>query len=250
MLSGFYSIASGLLSNQRNLDVISNNLVNADTPGFRAERMVFTTFEHELMIRKEASGRYPIGSASPITLADDVLTLHHSGVYEDTDFPFDLALDGPGYFVVQGNEEQPYLTRGGRFNMDTEGYLILPGKGRVLGVDGNPIQVRNALFSVNGDGVVSNDAGRRIGTLMVVSPPLAEDLTRLNNGMYQLAADVATQPAEGYRLLQGVIEKSNVDYNLEMTTFIEAQRAFQSCSSALQMYDTMNRKSVAQIASI
>lgn len=249
MLSGFYTIASGMLSQQRNLDVIGNNLVNADTPGFRSERMVFTTFQHELMIRKEAYRRTNIGSASPITLADDVVTLHHSGLFEETGFPFDIAVDGPGYFVVQGNGAQPFLTRGGQFNMDAEGYLILPGVGRVMGEDG-PIQVKNAQFTVSADGTVSNEAGRRIDSLMIVSPPLTEDLTRLNNGMYRLREGAQAQPSEDYRLVQGVVEKSNVDYNLEMTTFIEAQRAFQSCSTALQMYDSMNRKSIMQIASI
>ncbi|MCL2121369.1 MAG: flagellar hook-basal body protein [Clostridiales bacterium] len=249
MLSGFYTIASGMLAQQRNLDVIGNNLVNADTAGFRSERLVFTTFQHELMIRKEAYQRTPIGSASPIILAEDVLTLHQSGIYEDTGFVFDLALDGPGYFVIQGNEAQPYLTRGGRFNMDAEGYLILPGVGRVMGEDG-PIQVNNARFTVTNTGMVNNENGRRIGSLAIVSPPDVRELTRLNNGMYQLGEGVATQPAEGFRLVQGVIEKSNVDYNKELTGFIEAQRAFQSCSTALQIYDAMNRKSVNQIAAI
>lgn len=250
MHSGFYTIASGLLAQQRNLDVIGNNLVNADTPGYRAERMVFTTFQHELMIRKEAYSRTRIGVASPITLVDDVVTLQNTGLYQSTDFPFDLAIDGPGFFVVQGDGDQPFLTRGGQFNMDTEGYLILPGVGRVLGQDGNPIQVKNALFDVQTDGTVNNESGRRIGVLSIVSPPLVEQLTRLNNGMYQLQEGAELAPSEGYRLVQGVVEKSNVDYNLEMTTFIETQRAFQSCSTALQMYDTMNRRAASTIASV
>lgn len=249
MLSGFYTIASGLLANQRNLDVIGNNLVNTETPGFRSERMVFTTFQHELMIRKEAYQRTFIGSASPITLVDDVVTMHRSGLYQETNFAFDLAIDGPGYFVVQGNGEQPFLTRGGQFNMDAEGYLILPGVGRVLGENG-PIQVKNASFTVNGSGTVNNEAGRRIENLRIVSPSQTDDLVRLNNGLYQLRAGAATQSAEGFRVEQGVIERSNVNYNTEMTTFIEAQRAFQSCSSAMQMIDAMNRRSVSQIASI
>ena len=250
MLSGFYSIMSGLLAQQRNLDVIGNNLVNADTPGFRSERMVFTTFQHELMIRQEAYHRAYIGLASPVTLVDDVVTMHQSGLYEETGFAFDMAVDGPGYFVVEGNGPQPYLTRGGQFNMDTEGYLILPGVGRVLGEDGDPIQVKNALFKVLGDGTVNNEAGRRIGTIAIVSPPLTDDLIRLENGKYQLREGAALEPSEGYSVHQGVVERSNVDYNLEMTTFIETQRAFQSCSTALQMIDAMNRKALSQIASI
>ena len=249
MLRGFYTIASGLLAQQRNLDVIGNNLVNGEKPGFRSEQMVFTSFQHELMIRKESYQRTPIGMGSPITLVDDVLTLHHSGVYEGTDHPFDLAIDGPGYFVVQGGGAQPYLTRGGQFNMDAEGYLILPGVGRVMGEDG-PVQVNNERFTVRGDGTVLNDAGRRIATISIVSPPLAEDLARMPNGLYQMAGAAGMEGAEGFRLLQGVVEKSNVDFNREMTAFIEAQRAFQSCSSAMQMIDSMNRKAAAQIASV
>jgi flagellar basal-body rod protein FlgG len=249
MLSGFYTIASGLLAQQRNLDLIGNNLVNLETPGYRGSRMVFTSFQHELMIRKEAYQKAPIGSAAPITLVDDVVTLHNSGLYQETDHPFDLAIEGPGYFVIQGNEEQPYLTRSGQFAMDAEGYLILPGVGQVMGEDW-PIQVKNAQFSVAADGTVNNESGRRIGNLRIAAPPETGALIRLNNGMYQLPADQEAQGAEGFRLLQKVRETSNVDYTAEMTAFIEAQRAFQSCSSALQIMDNMNRKAVSQIAAV
>ena len=250
MHSGFYTIASGLLAQQRNLDVIGNNLVNADTPGFRSERMVFTTFQHELMVRQEAYSRTQIGVGSPITLVDDVVTMHNSGLYQDTGFPFDLAIDGPGYFVVKGNGDQPFLTRGGQFNMDVDGYLILPGIGKVLGQDNNPIQVKNALFKVLPDGTVNNESGRRISTLATVSPPDIKQLERLANGMYQMKEGASVGASEGYRIVQGVVERSNVDYNREMTTFIETQRAFQACSSAMQMYDAMNRRAASTIASV
>jgi flagellar basal-body rod protein FlgG len=249
MLRGFYTIASGMLAQQRNLDVIGNNLVNSETPGYRAQRMTLTTFQHELMIRKEAYGKTPIGTASPVTLVDDVATLHHSGLFQDTAHPFDIAIDGPGYFVVQGNEAMPYLTRGGQFNMDEEGFLILPGQGRVMGLDG-AIQVGSGPFRVAEDGTITNEAGRRIGALQIVSPPDVSQLTRFDNGLYQLQNLDSIEQAEGLRVLQGVIEKSNVDYNREMTLLIETQRAFQSCSSALQMIDAMNRKAASQIASV
>jgi flagellar basal-body rod protein FlgG len=239
-----------MLAQQRNIDLIGNNLVNAETPGFRSERMVFTTFRHELMIRQEAFSRTFIGDADPISLVDDVVTLHQSGIYQDTGFAFDLAIDGPGYFMVQGNGTQPYVTRNGQFNMDAEGYLILPNFGRVLDQEGEPILVKNAQFKIANDGTVANEAGKRIATLAIVSPQLVDDLTRLENGMYQLRQGAEAEPSEGFRVVQGVLERSNVDYNMEMTTLLEAQRAFQSCSSALQMIDTMNRRAATSIASL
>ena len=63
MLSGFYTISSGLLTRQRELDVISNNLVNTQTPGFRGDRMLTTSFEQELLIRKEQGGKQAIGGS-------------------------------------------------------------------------------------------------------------------------------------------------------------------------------------------
>jgi flagellar basal body rod protein FlgG len=238
-----------MLANQRNLDVVGNNLVNIETPGFRTERMVFSTFEHELMVRIERNRRAFIGVASPITLVDDVVTMHHSGLFDETGHPFDIAVDGPGYFTIQGANDQTFLTRGGQFNMDAEGYLILPGHGRVMGQNG-PIQVNNAEFTVSGDGTVSNAAGRRIGILAIVSPPTADQLVRLPNGMYQLPPGVGVEPSEDFRLVQGVVERSNVDFNREMTTLIEVQRAFQATASALQMIDAMNRRAATQIAAI
>ena len=250
MLRGFYTIASGMLAQQRNIDLISNNLVNTETPGFRTERMLFSTFRHELMIRKEAYSRTNIGTTDPITLVADVVTLHQSGVFQDTGFAFDLAIDGPGYFKVQGNGDQPYVTRSGQFNMDSEGYLILANKGRVLSKEGEPIQVKNAQFKIADDGTVTNETGKQIGVLDIVSPPLTSDLIRLDDGLYQLRQGVEAEPSKGFRVVQGVVERSNVDYNMEMTTLLEAQRAFQSCSSALQMIDTMNRRAATTIAAL
>ena len=248
MLSGFYSIASGMLAQHRNIDLIANNLVNMDTPGFRAERMVFNTFRHELMIRQEAGRRTFIGATSPITLVDDVLTLHHSGLYEQTGHPFDLAINGRGLFVLEGDEGQTYLTRGGQFHMDEGGYLVRLGIGRVMGQNG-PVRVQNARFSVQPDGTVLNQDGRRIDALLIADTPELGDLERLRNGMYQMPEGEDWVAAVGFQLQQGVLERSNVNFNTEIANFIEAQRHFQAASSALTMIDAMNRRAVTQIAS-
>ncbi len=249
MLAGFYTISSGLLANQKKLDVIGTNLVNSQTPGFRAERPVASTFGEALAIRRESVRSGTIGTGAPVTSIKNVETLFDSGNLKPTERSLDFAINGWGYFNVQAEGgENIVLTRNGQFDIDSEGYLILPGVGRVLG-DAGPLLVESDDFEIKPDGSLVSGEGKNLGSLKISAP--AEDvvLEKLESGMYRLpdGADAADQESG---ILQGWLELSNVDYNRELTRLIEAQRAFQSCSTALQIADDINQKAAAQIASL
>ena len=138
MLSGYYTIASGMLSNQRNLDAIGNNLVNSQTPGYRGERVVNSAFEMELMTRREATGNEVLGDGvgQVAAIVDDSVTMFQSGLLKDTGRNLDVSINGSGFFNIAAADGTTYLTRNGGFDIDEEGYLILPGYGRVLGQNG------------------------------------------------------------------------------------------------------------------
>ncbi|MEF9976403.1 MAG: flagellar basal body protein, partial [Oscillospiraceae bacterium] len=74
MNRGFYTIASGMLTRQRSLNAIANNMANAKTPGFKSERVVTTTFEDELMVRTNGMGKTPIGKGAPVNTVEDVVS--------------------------------------------------------------------------------------------------------------------------------------------------------------------------------
>jgi len=244
MLSGFYTAASGMLVQKRNLNVISNNLVNSQTPGYKTDTVVMSTFEHSLMTRLEENNDAHIGSGSPVSLVDEVVTNYSGSSLDETSRPFDMAIVGDGFFNIQGDNRQ-YLTRNGNFDVDDEGYLVLSGYGRVLGENG-AIQVNGSDFTVNNDGSVYGAANNYLGKLLITTPAEGSKIQKYDNGLYT-ADNVNT--VETPTVYQNAIERSNTDMNQEYTRMLEAQRAFTSCSNALKIADEMNAKG-ATLASI
>ncbi len=248
MLGGYYTIASGMMVQQRKLEVQGNNMVNSQTPGFHAQRVVASAFEQELVSRIEHRNTETIGNANPITIVETVSTQTQTGTLKQTGRSMDVAINGGGYYAIPGADNVTYLTRNGGFDIDDEGYLVLPDVGRVQGTNG-PIQVGDTNFTVRGDGTVLNSEGETAGTLQTVLPPEGTELTQYNNGLFGVPSDTQfeTQTAS---FMQNYLELSNVDLNREYTMLMEAQSSFTACSTALQIIDQINQKSAAQIASL
>ena len=248
MLSGHYTIASGLLTRQREIDTIGNNLVNINKPGYRAERVVTGSFEQAL-VRQEGDSKTQINDAMhTITTVEGIYALGHSGSIKHTGRVLDVAINGDGYYSIEDTEGDAYLTRNGQFDIDAEGYLELPGLGRVQGKSGD-IQIENMPITVRDDGTIMDGLGEEIDKIALVVPDEETDMIKAPNGMF-IAEGNTSDATNTTTMLQGNIELSNVDMNQEMTTLIEVQRAFQSCSNALQTIDAMNRKSVSQLGAI
>jgi len=265
MFSGFYTGASGVLNQQRTLNVLTNNIANARTPGFRAERVVTETFDFELMTRIEKGNTTRIGLDSPIQLVRDVPTIFDSNFLVETGYPMDMAINGEGYFNIQSNiaagadnggapqveggTGPVLLTRYGSFALDEQGYLILPGVGMVLRQEG-PIQVDGSNFTVDWDGKVYNSDGTEAGILQITKPGEDAQLDKTANGLYTIADMNNNEAAEGYKIEQKVLERNNIDLNREYTLAMQAQRAFQACSQAIKIVDQMNQKAATSIASL
>ena len=251
MLAGFYSIASGMLVSQRKLEVLGNNLVNSQTPGYHAQRVVASTFEEQLAMRLEDYNTGAVGDVNPIAIVETVSTQFQSGNLQDTGRNMDLAINGYGYFQVQGDAGITYLTRNGQFDVDEQGYLILPNLGRVLSSDGQLIQVGDTNFSVSEEGDVYSSEGEIVGTIRPMMPPNNEDdMVQYGNGVFGVPAGTALVDQADSTILQGRLELSNVDLTTEQTMLLEAQNSFTACSTALQIYDQLNQRAATSVASI
>lgn len=244
MLAGFYTAASGVLVQQRNINEIGNNITNSQTVGYRTRRVVQSTFEHNLLTRFE-HGRYTnIGTGDPCSLVDVVETNFDPSSLEETNWPYDMAIVGDGFFNIQGENRQ-FLTRNGNFNIDEEGYLVLDGIGRVLGESGT-LRVGGSDFSVNEEGYVFDNMGNYVDRLLITQPTANADIYKFDNGMFITnGAEAVQDPA----IYQNTLERSNVDMNLEYTRLIEAQRNLQACANAMTIMDNMNSKA-ATLSSI
>lgn len=249
MLSGFYTIASGVMSRQNQIDTIGQNLTNINTPGYKAERAILGTFEQQLLVQVEnGETRELYPSMATSSIIADVQTIFSDGLIKESGRKLDVAINGEGFFVIEGAEGEQYLTRNGQFDIDTEGYLILPGIGRVKSTNGSDILVNTDEILIDEQGLITAPDGSEIASLNILTPTEGSQLTKFTNNMYSLENGELVN-AEG-TILQGVIELSNVDMNLEMTKLIEAQRGFQNCSAALQIMDALNSKAISQVGSL
>ncbi len=249
MLQGFYTAASGMLMQQRSLNVISNNLANLQTAGFKSSQLVSNTFEQEFLTRFAQQDAGAIGTGYPARIVDEVVDLHAFNGITETGRPFDLAITDYGFFNVLAEDGQTYLTRNGQFDLDENGFLILRGRGQVLGV-GGPLQLTTSDINVDENGLITNSiTGAALGQLSITVPADDADVQQNPNGMFSLIDGGVGALSPNPQVVQGAYENSDVNMTDEMTAMMLAQRNFSSASQALQFIDATYAKAV-NIASV
>lgn len=231
MVRGFYMLGSGVLTQSRVLNTISNNVANVETNGFKKAQVMERNFGR-MVIERVDGNRTPIGTVSLMDTADEAVTDYSQGNLTQTGRTLDFAIRGDGFFAVQGDNGTVY-TRNGSFNVDADGYLVLKGKGRVLGADGNPLRPETDDLTADGAGDLFSQ-GRMIGSIGVYQFPDTGALQTVGEGMFagNNAAQV-TAPS----ILWKAVEGSNVNMTEELTNALSSQRQLQSCTQALKMYD-------------
>jgi len=222
MLPGLYSAAAGMLSRLDQQDVIANNLANVNTAGFKRTAAGFSSFSTQL---RGAEAGIPQCAIPFMTAYQD----ERQGVIQDTGVPTNLALDGPGFFVVQTETGPPQRIRGGNFRLDSAGYLVNGDGFPVLGQRG-PIQVSGTDWSVDSEGNVHSSGA-------------VVDKLRIETG----AASGASEPT---RVAAGSLEASNVNVIEEMVSMIAAMRAYETCQRVIQAFDQTLDKAINQMGRI
>jgi flagellar basal-body rod protein FlgG len=248
MSSILRTAASGLAAQQRALDIISNNIANVSTTGFKKSRAVFADAKYY----SEAASTTPLGepvpaftSGSGVTMAATQRILS-AGNFQETGSPLDLTIAGNGFFQVALPDGTRAYTRDGSFTIDaqgqlttTQGYLVDPPITFPAGAQNVQIDQNGAVQAeVNGQPT-------QIGTINVATFPTPEGLLAAGGNLYTVS-DASGQPQVGApgaggagQLVSGVLETSNVDLADEMTRAIEAQRAYQLNIKVMQTADEM-----------
>lgn len=259
MYQGFYNLASGMLTQSRNLNVISNNMVNLQTAGYKRDLMVSSTFQEEMLYR---TGRHSkenpqeLAVTSKIRTAEQTYVNYEQGSYEQTEEIYDFAVGGSGFFCIETQNGTRY-TRNGAFHVDGDGYLMSGDNGRVLSADGQPIQITNENFSVDGRGRITcseikdgEEETLEFGTIGVVDFADYEQLHKEDNGLFSTTQTPQEVTGEETQILWKTLEKSNVDMVDEMTAMMSSQRALQSAAQLLKMYDQIMGKSASDIGKV
>lgn len=251
MIRGLFIGASGMLVELRRADLIANNLANATTTGFKRDDLVAESFGTMLLRRFDdqvSSGLPPVaapvvgelglGAAGTRTAVDWA-----QGEFTETGNPLDLALSGAGFFAVQTPAGERY-TRDGSFTRDRDGYLVTEGGHRVLGERG-AIRLDGAVVEISGDGTVMAD-GQRVDRLRLVQFQ-GGALTKQGENLFAANGPAGQAPAT---VIQGELERANVNVVREMINLIAAQRNYETNQRLLQAEGELLSKAVNEVGRV
>lgn len=276
MLRGFYTAASGMLAQQRQTEMLTNNLANANTTGFKADQSSIRSFPEMLLQRMESktvatdnSLQLPInknvGSISTGVYVQEVTPLFSQGDIQETELKTDIALingsmpaDANGkmgtvMFVVENSSGEMRYTRNGNFTLDGTGFLTTSEGNYVLDQNNERIQLNSDDFTIDQDGSISenNQAVARLGVAFAENP---DSLVKEGGGLFRAAedelTDAYTEAEVFFTLNQGVIEGSNVDESQTMTDLMAAYRSFEANQKMLQAYDRSMDKAVNEVGKL
>ncbi|MFG6440606.1 flagellar basal-body rod protein FlgF [Roseateles sp. LKC17W] len=237
----YLSMAGAKAAMQRQ-DVLSHNLANVTTNGFRAELQAFRA----VPVRGDGASTRAFALETTIGYNDA------PGALTPTGRNLDVAMQGRAWLAVQGLDGTEAYTRAGSLDVNAEGLLVMRNGLQVLG-DGGPINVpQNSQVSIGSDGTISaKQAGQRpttVGRLKLVTPETTAQLTRGDDGLFRAAdGDLPADPAA--RLQDGALEGSNVSAVETMVAMIAAGRQFEQQMKLMQIAQTQGQQSAKLLGS-
>ncbi len=245
MIRGLYTAVSGMLAAWQRLQVTANNLANVATPGYKQERTAAGSFDEQLVAQLTNTTVEPLGVLSLAEVATTPTLDLAQGPLQATGRDLDIALEGPGFLVVQTEAGVRY-TRDGTLARDADGFLTTATGARVVGV-GGPIQVPAGTLAFDPDGTVRVDDAP-VGQLQLVEFPPEQTFRRVGWNQLEPADGAAPQPAAATRVRSGFIEGSNVDVSGTLTLALALQRAYDANLRLVQYQNDLLQRAVTDIA--
>ena len=232
------SAVIGLFRQQRRYELISNNLSNVQTPGFKKDAPVF----HQVFSEALNPSLTALSSDSEISQ-----TLFSQGEIQRSGNLLDLAIEGEGFFKIKTPEGIRY-SRNGNLRLTQEGVLIQSNGFPVLGKNGE-ITLKGSKVAVEKDGTIKVD-GETQDQLALVTFADLKGLLKQGKSLFKLETEQEEKAAEGGQILQGAQEGSNVNSMEEMVQLIDALRSFEACHKVVQVQDEMNARAVNDLAKV
>lgn len=247
MIRGIYTAASGMLAEAQRTDVISNNLANVTTAGFKKDMTITKDFASILVTRINDGAEAPvIGSMGVGVMVDEVATDHSAGSVKTTGNDFDLALEGKGFFAVQTPQGKRY-TRNGTFAKSVKGELVTSDGNQVLGANG-PIIVSGGKMTVSNDGRVIVD-NNEIDKLQIMDFTDEKKLIKEGAGLF-IAPNGQQAQAATASVKQGALEMSNVNVVGEMVNLISNYRSYEINGKVVQSHDSLLGKAANEVGKV
>lgn len=242
MIKGIYTAASGMLVNQERLNITANNLTNVNTTGFKKDQTVQRSFRELMISRIERDQRnVEIGRMGTGTVMEMSYTDYTQGNLRETGNKLDLALVGPGFFVVQTAEGIRY-TRDGNFTLNERGQIVTQQGYPVLGERGEMQTISGMAIDVGSDGqlYLGEIRGDRF---QIVEIREAQLMQKTGDNLY-IADEALVENAEGFEIRQGFLEGSNVNIVQEMVEMIQLSRNYEATQKVITTMDSTLDKAV------
>ena len=229
---------------RRQLDIVANNIANADTTGFKVEDLMQKTVP--------AEPAYTLGGPRPVKFVGDdgVVRDFGQGGLRTTGAPLDLAIEGQGFFQVN-SPTGPRYTRDGNFRLDDNGNLVTKGGLPVMDDGGGQITLdpTQGQVTISQDGTVSQ--GRtRIGKLGVVNFQTLSTLEKTGDNLYRNTSNQQPTPSETAQIRQGMLEGSNVKPIVEISKMIEVSRAYEQISNIMNANADLSKSAVERMGKV
>lgn len=251
MIRGLYTAASGMLASMRRMEMVTNNLANAQTVGFKQDRSALSTFQ-EVMIQQDGTplatpGGQDLGQLGMASVAEEPMIDFTQGALQETNRSLDMALEGPGFFTVQTPDGTRY-TRDGGFTRDAVGRLTTTEGHLVLDTANQPITIPGGKMTVDKDGTVRID-DQPLAKLQIMEFSLNQPIRKVGaNEFAPRNPDDQPTPSVGTAVHQGSVEVSNLDMAGAQSQMMELQRAYQASQRLVQYQDEMVGRAVNDIA--
>jgi flagellar basal-body rod protein FlgG len=233
MIEGLYRVAAGMSPKMTRMEIMSNNLANIDTTGFKRDR-AFMEDLSAAQVRQAADG-------SSETIIKQYIDFNEGGLRQ-TSNPLDVAIQGRGFFELS-TPDGPKYTRSGNFKMSLDGSIVSSQGFEVMGTNGKlqlpDIQrLTSGSVQISESGEVTVDK-QSVGHIKVVDFKDYTQLTKSSDSMFiaNPGADISEGPGPHTTVRQGYLEESNVDGLEEMVAMVELNRSFESDQKALQAQD-------------
>lgn len=267
MVKGLYTAYTGMINEQNRLDILTNNLANADTNAYKKEGTTSHPFAAKLAVKiKDSSDYYVAKGLGDINLGvkiGETYTDYSQGSFRVTDSKYDVAIDGNGFFAVsytskQGETSVKY-TRDGAFTVNVQGYLVTKDGDYVLNqngaLTGNGGAASFIQLDPNQDFTIEESTGNIYQNGQVVAQLGVVDIADYNyiqkfgENLYDLA-DGAQVIDSDAKVCQGVLETSNVNIVKEMVDMITITRAYEANQKIIQTIDSTLDKAVNQVGKV
>lgn len=244
MDNALYVGLSRQITLQREMDIVANNIANADTSGFKVESLMLKVDPEAPAVT--AGGPKPVKFVAAAGVARDF----GQGGLRRTDAPMDLAIEGKGFFKVTTPDGERF-TRDGRFRTDTQGHLVTQDGLPVADDGGGEITIdpEKGQISVSADGVVSQGS-ERVGKVGVFTFDNLSVLEKAGGNLLQNTSNLQPQATTDSKVRQGMLEGSNVNPVMEITRMIEVSRAYEQIAKMMDSQAQLSRDAVTRMGRV